>query len=253
MDTPEPTPHEHPASRLPISLTAWVPITLALLTPLLYLNGKAFYEGHLTYLHLNTTMFPQDTADTMMSAVTAWLSVSIYGLPGIERFLELNWKLALLIVISVSLGVGTLNWGLNKLALKLENVKLDESLPSSAKAWLTWLQDILNVSAWLFLPVYGFIVLTLIVTICLFFLLFPFLHLGKQHAANQLEKGFVTSPLVRIANPEGLADQYRVVECSARFCALYAEGQMITVPLSAITWAVSDLQIDSATEERSLR
>jgi len=89
MDTPEPTSHKHPASRLPISLTAWVPITLALLTPLLYLNGKAFYEGYLTYLHLNTTMFPQDTADTMMSAVTAWLSASTYGLAGVTGFLNL--------------------------------------------------------------------------------------------------------------------------------------------------------------------
>ena len=220
-------------------MAATVPITLALLTPLFYLNGKAFYEGYLSYLNLNTTMFPQDTAATMMSAVIAWLSATTGGLAGTSVFLNEYWPWALVTALSSALGFGTLNWWLKKTAKQPENKKFEGNLPPSLQAWL---KDVTTIIVWLFVPTYGLFLLMLFVAIFILSTLLPFLHLGKQHAAEQLEKGFVNAPLILAIDPEGVSAEYRIVECSERFCALYRQGQMVTVPVSSINWAVSDIR-----------
>jgi hypothetical protein len=32
---------------------------------------------------------------------------------------------------------------------------------------------------------------------------------------------------------------YRIILCSEKFCALYRDGEVVTVPLATITWASS--------------
>jgi hypothetical protein len=55
-------------------------------------------------------------------------------------------------------------------------------------------------------------------------------------AAKDLARGFPSAPTVELASPHGQR-VYRVIECAEKFCALYADGKIAAVPLSAITWA----------------
>lgn len=222
-----------------VSKAVVISIMLAGLPGLFYLNGKAFYEGYLSYLNLNVSMFPQDASATMMSSVMAWFSATTGGLSGITNFLNQYWSWTLIVVLVTTLVIGTLKWGLKKLATKIEGKQFNNKLPPSIQSWL---KDVATVGMLIYLPSYGIFLLMFLVAILLISTIIPFLHLGKEYAAEQLEKGFTNAPLVRAVDPDGATAEYRIVECSDRFCALYLQGQIVAVPLSSIHWAVSNIR-----------
>lgn len=218
--------------------TPWkllIPVLLALSPPLFYLNGKAFHEGYLSYLNLNPTMFPLDSAATMLSAVIAWTSLTAVGLTTTVAFIGNYWPQALFTILALSILTGTLRWSAIKLDKQDKTARV-ESSPARTKLW--WKQVSLTFAG-LLIIVYGLALAMLFIGCVLLIAISPFLDIGKKYAAEQLEKEFVSSPLVWAVDPQGTENEYRVIECSDNFCALYRKNEIVTVPLQSITWAVS--------------
>lgn len=67
----------------------------------------------------------------------------------------------------------------------------------------------------------------------------PFVLAGQQAAASDLAKGFPNEPATVLTTPQGERAAYRIILCSEKFCALYRNGEVVTVPLATIAWASS--------------
>lgn len=230
------TPHKLNGSDFKsIPWKLFIPIILALSPPLFYLNGKAFHEGYLSYLNLNPTMYPIDSAATMLSAVIAWTSLIAEGLTTTVAFLGSYWLQALLAMLVLSILTGTLRWS----AIKLEKPNKIARVESSPALTKLWWKEVGLTLAWLSFIAYGFVLVMLFVVCLLLIAIVPFFDIGKKYAAEKLEEGFVSAPRVWAVDPQGTENEYRVIECSDSFCALYRKNQIVTVPLPSITWAVS--------------
>lgn len=235
----------------PIAWGAYISVALAITTPFFYLNGKAFHDGYLGYFELESSMFPMDTSATFVTAVLAWLFAITGGLKGIMGFANKNILLILamfVFVVFVVLVFGSINFLLKKYSSRLESWQLRIN---SGASGTTWFRELGRCAFYMFVPSYALFCLMLAFAIVVFSTLMPFVYVGQQRASEDLSSGFKKSPLVKFMNVDGALQAYRVMQCSPIFCALYAEGKVITVPLSAITLAVSDLahKLDSGEKE----
>lgn len=221
-----------------LNLIAWGPVFLGVVTPIFYLNGKAFHEGYLGYLNLEASMFPIDTSSTLTYAVSAWLYATIAGMKVINDFLGENWLYAGgLFLVSVFM-FGLASFLVKKYSKKIEGARRESKIgPGSVK-----LGD--EVARWvvlLFIPGYALFCLMLIIALLILCAIGPFVSVGGERAAEDLKKEFSNSPQVKVLDRKGVAGDYRVVLCSSQFCALYSQGKVISVPLATIDFAVSDV------------
>ena len=94
---------------------------------------------------------------------------------------------------------------------------------------------------YIFIPSYGLFVAMFFISFILMITITPFSLIGKNSAADDLNDGFKDSPQVSVNDPDGHKGTYRVMQCSTSFCALYADGKVITVPVATLNWVVSDV------------
>lgn len=231
------------------------PVLLVIATGVFLQTGRLFHEGYVGRLHLNTTMFDADISSLASLSIRAWLDVIEHALRWVAS--RPAWTVALLPVALASPFV--LGWGVRRWAWWTRHQRRSRRVRARKKR----LQDAAerlrrrlhrhlfwpHVPGWLlFLRrtiwgvwIMGYLSYTGITFIALILisLVYPFSHVGAEAAAKDMSDHFSDQPLVTLRDPDGRTASYRIALCGSRYCALYGEGQIITVQASAITWGVS--------------
>lgn len=228
-------------ARPPIAWGMIGSVTLAISAPFFYLNGKAYHDGYLSYFKLEPSMFPLDTSATFVTAVLAWFHAMSNGLESLLGLLSLHWLKTLLIGLGIILSLAVFNYLIDSLTQTLNNktTRRPQRPPSARTPSLP--RELGKSALYLLLPSYGLFCVMLLISLVLMTTVTPFVFVGKQSAANDLKDGFRNSPQVTVSDPDGHKSRYRVMECSTAFCALYADGKAITVPIATLDWVVSDV------------
>jgi len=210
--------------------------------PLLYLNGSAYHDGYLSRLGLVPSMFPLDTAATLIHGVLAWYIALAKGV-GFIAAIETRhlWKIGIGFLVA-SLMTGTWLWLVQKKAPKENQLASPKKQRKEKSGFRQWAAKVGNGAFYIFLAGYGFILLSFLLTLTISALIIPFLSVGKSVAAEEFAKEFSTSPIAHMTIGSEKKSSYRIIQCSASFCALYADGTILTVPLSKIEFATSSLR-----------
>jgi hypothetical protein len=93
----------------------------------------------------------------------------------------------------------------------------------------------------MFLSAYSIFTLFAVIGAVLLLSIGPFVQVGANLASSDVAKGFPGAPTIELVPPHASPTTYRIIECADKFCALYKDGEVTTVPVSAITWATSNL------------
>lgn len=212
------------------------PLATAAAVPVFYLNGKVYHESYLGFFKLEPSLFPQDTSSTLISAVLGWFHASLYGIRGTLAMLEHHYG-ALLGALLCVLLLAPMN-----VLLKRLGPKLDDSQPRTRRplAGAQYIKEAGRLLIGLFVVVYATLSAMLLITIVFVLCVSPFAAAAKKVAAEDFAAGFKNSAQVTLTDPRGKTETFRIIECSPLFCALFASGRAISVPLSRIDWAESD-------------
>ncbi|TLX57100.1 hypothetical protein DN824_12815 [Stutzerimonas nosocomialis] len=223
--------------RRTFGLAVSIPLLLAVATPFLYLHGKAYHEGYLGYFDLEPSMFPLDTAATLMTAVMAWAHAATAGITGLTALLAANLGLVLALFVLAVLLFGTFNYLVRRYRPALERSRRAQAGDAPA----SWWRELVRSALYLFLPGYALFALLLLVALIILLNVVPFVKVGAGQAARDLQGEFRRAPAVQVADMAGAVSEYRLIQCSTLFCALYARGTVMAVPVSAINAAVTDV------------
>lgn len=214
-------------------------IFIAVSAPLFYMAGKVYYEGYLFYFHINPSMFPMDVYATFSAATMALIYASLEGLNIAQRILERHTQF--LIVIFFFLVFGLLVF---RLLVRVLTNRLNSWRP--AFRWsprlLFVIEEFFKCLAWVFMPFYIVMFCMFSVAFLLFLMLVPFNSVGKQQAERDLRNEFRGAPIVSLSQSTGESLHYRLMDCSSSFCALYAKGLVVTVPIADVKRGVSDVR-----------
>ncbi|MFZ5959109.1 hypothetical protein ACOXVJ_16530 [Pseudomonas knackmussii] len=212
------------------------PLATAAAMPVFYLNGKVYHESYLGFFKLEPSLFPQDTSSTLISAVLGWFHASLYGIRGTLGMLENHYG-ALFGALLCLLLLGPLN-----VLLKRLGQKLDEGQPRTRRplAGAEYIKEAGRLLIGLFAVFYAILSAMLLIAIVFVLCVGPFASVARKVAAEDFAAGFKNSPQVTLTDPRGKTETFRIIECSPLFCALFADGRAISVPLSRIDWAESD-------------
>ncbi|UUC47946.1 hypothetical protein NOX82_18775 [Pseudomonas citronellolis] len=214
------------------------PLVTAASLPILYLNGKAYHDAYLGYFKLEPSMFPQDTASTLISAVIGWFHAMLAGLKGVLGLLEQHYGLVLGMALVIVLIMAPMSVMLTRLGKRLDSRR---SASRQNRLLSEYVKEAGLYLFWLFTVSYSVFALMFMIALLLSLSISPFYAIGKKVAAEDLKAGFVNAPRVELSDPKGRSGDFRIIECSSMFCALYASGRAVVVPVSAIDWAESDL------------
>ena len=213
-------------------------VLLVLLTPVAYLNGRAFHDGWYAYFKLDPYMFPLDTAGILQNAPTAWvngiLALAHIAITGIVA----HWgytTLYLVLLILIWRTGGSLLSHLKRSQTR-RRAETNQQRRSLLRRVLWWIAEPLiglgiSVGA-LYIMLYG---LSMVVIL----LILPFELVGRHEAKLEVERHFQNMPVVTLKSPKGDQADYHIIGCGPQFCGVFGEGHAITVPVSAITWAIS--------------
>ncbi|AZD23068.1 hypothetical protein C4K22_3920 [Pseudomonas chlororaphis subsp. aurantiaca] len=216
-------------------------IILAITAPFFYLNGKAYHDGYLGYFKLEPSMFPLDTSATFVTAVVAWFHAMTSGLKGGMEFIGQHWLWASVACVAIILVFGCINYLLTRLTNSINRKRLAENKSRAPAQNPSLLKELGKCVLYIFIPSYGIFCAMFFISFILMTTITPFVFVGQKSAANDLQDGFKDSPLVTVTDPTGTKGAYRVMQCSTAFCALYADGKAIAVPVATLNWVVSDL------------
>lgn len=207
----------------------------------MYLVARSYYDGYLYGLGLSSSMFPMPSGDVSVLAAIAIFRSILLVFTELLGAGALGWLKAVAIVVFFIAGWGALN--------------LLESRASKSVQSISW--GIKKVLGWLFHPValhwtkpavgalaviYVVICSLAAVMALIFLLLWPYFTVGKDTALEEIRHGFSDSPQVRLKNPDGADEDFRLIQCSAQFCAFFSEGKIVAAPLSEMKWVVSKQQ-----------
>ncbi|WP_156428947.1 hypothetical protein [Pseudomonas oryzihabitans] len=216
-----------------LDVSAAVTLLLAVATAISYLNGRAYHDGYLSYLNLSSSMFPLQGSDAAVLSAVAWINAIVGYLNGLERWPLSDWlKLAGFSIVFIIL-VGTIVY----FGKKSEEKELKKN---NGPKKTSWLKTVAKSGLMFFSSIYVIFFLLLMFAMLLAFLISPFLEVGRDQAREDLKGKFKDSPVIFLKDPKGATDQeYKIIECSAVFCALYKDGDVVTVPIAKVEWAVS--------------
>ena len=203
------------------------------MTPVIYIMGRAYHDGWYAYLNLDQGMFPLDTPGMLAEGFVALADGLGRLLKGDGELLH-HWFLLLLVVVA-----GGFVWAL----FAHLNQLLDEDRPGRKKdqakqkvtftRWLMW-------SAFprvALLAIFGFAIYELIAATALVFLSLtqPLVALGKYEASQAAANDFKTAPVVTLKSPQGDV-KLREIGCGPQFCALWGDKHASYAPVSAVSW-----------------
>lgn len=210
-------------------------LALAVSAPIFYLNGRAYHEGYLSYLNLQPSMFPLQATEYIGETAVAWFRVILNwftsGLDNLGR----NWLFAILAMVGLSLIFGVVDFMTDRTG----SVNQRNQQPIKAKK-RSFFRSWRRVGLFLFVGSYGVFITLCLISMSLAMVIMPFSDAGRETAREDVKQGFTDSPVVALKLPGSEeVTQFRIIQCSDKFCGLYANGRAYTVPVSAVTWAVS--------------
>jgi len=219
-----------------VAIGKWLATLAAIATPLGYLNGRAFHDGYLDRLHLESSMFPADVQGTFINTARAWMEGSATVLGAVSKAIGMHW---FLIVVLPALLVTGLSAVVHYLVYRAAKRRKAMPEPRRDTKPARVIHSVLNPVYAMFFSAYAIYTLFAVVGAALLLAIGPFAQIGARAAAHDLEKGFPNGPAVELLAPHGKVATYRLIECADKFCALYLNGEIATVPVTAITWATS--------------
>lgn len=215
-------------------------LALVLAAPVFYLNGRAYHDGYLGYLNLDASMFPLQTTDFIGVTAVAWFRTIIGWFTNGFNSLGKHWLWTLLTVFALSLIFAIPHFTSAKQShahadkIKQNSKSTNTQKPSFLKSWG-------KVSVVFFIVLYAVFGGLLLISSILALVISPFSDAGREAAKTDADRGFIASPTVALKPPGAeVATDFRIIQCAAQFCAVFAEGRAYTVPVSAVTWAVSN-------------
>lgn len=231
----EVAPETKPPS--PIAFGKWIATLVAIATPLCYLNGRAFHDGYLGRLHLEPTMFPLDAQGVFIDAARAWLEGSATVLNAITKAVEGHWFLIVVLpAVLVTILSGIIHYLAHRARISSSNMSGRRSKDSvRTKLFCSVVSPVFT----MFLSAYSIFTLFAVIGAVLLLSIGPFVQVGANLASSDVAKGFPGAPTIELVPPHASPATYRIIECADKFCALYKDGEITTVPVSAITWATS--------------
>jgi hypothetical protein len=248
------------------------PVLLASWTAIFLLNGRSYREGYLEHFRLNGTMFDGDISDQVTLSVTAWVQLVFHILHLIEV------RPIITVVVLLSLFVSPLLLSLyfflraqrlhrhriagilsasrksvlvskrsraNRIRRILLRVFFKHRIPSWVKSFRhrVWTVFSFGYLGYTGLTFVGFILISIVV---------PFRYLGDDVAIRDQAARFKDQPSVILSDPKGKSASYKIILCAEHFCGLYSDKEIITAPLSAITWGTSE-PVSASTAEGTKR
>ena len=216
-------------------LTA-VSLFFVVMTPVIYIMGRAYHDGWYDYLHLDQSMFPLDTAGMLTEggiALTQGFGVLSHWHGGGL----VQWLVLLLIII-----VGGVIWAIFALVVKdLTNggTKKKKDPDKHTNSFFRWLLTSALPRIAL-LALFGFTIYEFIAAVALVFITLtqPFVSLGKYEAEKSAAVDFNHSPIVTVKSPQGDLT-FREIGCGPQFCALWKDKHASYASVSMITWGDS--------------
>lgn len=226
------------------------PIAAAFLASVFFLTGRIYRLSYLGHFHLEPSLFPDDLAARAAYAVTAWAQV--FGL--FNRATSGYWTshmvLGILGPTLALLGFAFL------LALWRTMISFIRARASRepAPSWLSrpsraagrWLLRVLrwlfpNEEAWgmvdrarrLIVGALAAYLIILVMGLLLVLVLRPFQLAGEDVAAGAAAARFGDRAVVRLPG-DGKEVTYRLMECGPAYCALFADGHAVVVPMSEL-------------------
>lgn len=227
-------------SKIEFDLIAkFISITALVLTPLFYMAGKAYHDGYLAFFKLETSMFPLDTYTTFSTATIALIYAIVEILTGTQAIFSAHYGVIISIYALAVAGLFMFRH-LGRRASREHKTSPPSKSISYSTAFI--IKEIGECALWILMPGYMTYLTMVVVAAFLLLLIGPFNHIGKLQAQKNLFSEFKNSPVVNITSRNGIRENYRVIECSTLFCALYARDVVITVPVSEMKWVVSDVR-----------
>ncbi|WP_288479114.1 hypothetical protein [uncultured Pseudomonas sp.] len=176
-------------------------------------------------------MFPLASGDAAYYATFAWFRL-ITGILDFGSKLPL-WSLPVAVLLIV-LAVSAMTWLKRKTNAKAK----PQHEPSPGKrSSLVKAIFVNNLAA--FLVLYTFFAILVFIALVIVSIVNPFRAQGERLAQESLRSGYGDAPLVKLQAPGAdTVTEYRVVMCSALFCALYErEGvPILAVPVGKLEW-----------------
>lgn len=217
-------------------------LALAISAPVFYLNGQAYHDGYLSYLNLESSMFPLQGTDFIGAAAVAWFRVIFGWFVSGFNSLGKHWLWALGTVVGLSLifgGIQYLTGYLNEKYIPTSaSGRPEPSVVKKTSFWRSWR----SMSVYIFVLSYGLFAVLFLISSLLALTVSPFYDAGREMAGLDVKSRFLTSPRLMIKAPDADApSEFRIIQCSTSFCAIFADGRAYTVPLSSINWAVSEI------------
>lgn len=206
------------------------------MTPVIYIMGRAYHDGWYDYLKLDQSMFPLDTAGMLTEggvALTQGFGELSHWFGGGLR----QWLISLLIII-----VGGVIWAIFAMLIKdlrSDGAKTKKNPDKHKNSFFRWLVTSALPRIAL-LALFGFTIYEFIAATALVFLTLtqPFVALGKYEAEKSAAVEFNRSPIVTVKLPQGDV-KFREIGCGPQFCALWKDKHASYAPVSMITWGDS--------------
>lgn len=234
------------------------PVMLALLSAMFYLNGRAHFFGYIGYFNLEPTLFGDDLSGQVFRSVVAWLHVGNNFASWINAQIRPRslWLFCIPLLLPIMLGIvgaicrlflAGMRYCRRKVRRRVRRPVVRRRLRSGAQ----WIREVFAIPAFArhfmrglgmtYIVGYGAYIGIWALILVLVFLVSPFDAVGRSAAEADAAEHFQDNPLVELKSPAGVTGQYRLILCAPRFCAVWDNRRALTVPASAVTWAVSPL------------
>lgn len=226
-----------PPSTLQTTIQLFTAISLffVIMTPVMYLAGRAYHDGYYNALQLDQSMFPLDNAGTLTEGAIA-LGMGFGKLAtALIEVIGHHWLVMLSIVVS-----GGLVWaGFASLFRRMDEERAGrkkKTVEGKKSAWSWFLKSALPRVAVIALA--GFALYEFIIGLTLVYVLLtqPFIVLGKMEAQSEMDNDFARFATVKVKTPAG-DESLREISCGPQFCALWKDKHASYAPVSTITWA----------------
>lgn len=237
------------------------PVVVAILSAMFYLNGRAYFFGYLGHFHLEPTLFGDDLSGQVYRSVVAWLHVGNNFATWINAQIRPRtlWLFCIPILLPIALGIVGAICRLIVIGLRCCRRGVRQRLRGSIglrrlRSVALWTRKVFAIPEFArhfmrglgmtYIAGYGAYIGIWVLILVLVFLVSPFDAVGRSVAAADAAENFQNSPWVELKSPTGAVTRYRLILCAPRFCAVWDNRRALTVPASALTWAVSPLPGD---------
>lgn len=213
-----------------VDLAAISTLLLLVSSWIFLLNGRSYHDGYISYLNHETSMFPITNADSAFYGAIAWFKLITGILDRISKgpawvVIVLLVVLILAVLVCIELG----EYFNQRIVIKRKKPSILKKFPLVESCCLTGI--------WVFITVYAVAGLFIFIVLAIALMINPFRSVGEDAAKLDLSKEYTDAPWIQLQAPGSSSpERFRVVECSAQFCALYRKPSVVAVPVGKVEW-----------------